>query len=83
MKRPHQPDLVTGSTPNGSSAAAQAQAQAEARAAQEEIGRLEALCETRTKEVTQARQQLRHGAKGFQAMAAVVKYLTEQVGVRE
>lgn len=49
--------------------------------AAEEIARLEALCETRTKQLNIARMQLKASASGFDAMTVLVKYLTEEVGL--
>ena len=65
LKRANQPDLVTNSVPNAK--------------AVQEVARLEALCESRTKELTYAKMQLKQGLQGFDAMAALVRYLTEQV----
>ena len=45
----------------------------------EEISRLEALCETRTKELNYAKIQLKQGAAGFQAMTVLVQYLSHEV----
>jgi hypothetical protein len=65
MKRPHQPDLVPGG--GGASTGA-------------EIGHLEALVETRNKELSEAHRQLDHGAAGFHAMVTLVDYMTQEVG---
>ena len=61
----NQPDIVRGSVPNAK--------------ALQEVSRLEALCESRTKELQYARMRLNHGLQGFDAMAVLVRYLTEQV----
>ena len=45
----------------------------------EEITRLEALCESRTKELNYARMQLKQGEAGFQAMTVLVQYLSHEV----
>ncbi|XP_078602522.1 uncharacterized protein LOC144876753 isoform X12 [Branchiostoma floridae x Branchiostoma japonicum] len=61
-----QPDLVASNsvTPSKSS---------------KEISRLEALCEARTKELNITKMQLKEGMTGFDAMAVLVKYLTEEM----
>ncbi|XP_066286383.1 platelet binding protein GspB-like isoform X3 [Branchiostoma lanceolatum] len=61
-----QPDLVASNsvTPSKSS---------------KEIARLEALCEARTKELNITKMQLKEGMTGFDAMAVLVKYLTEEM----
>ncbi|XP_078682754.1 uncharacterized protein LOC144917066 isoform X10 [Branchiostoma floridae x Branchiostoma belcheri] len=61
-----QPDLVASNsvTPSKSS---------------KEIARLEALCEARTKELNLTKMQLKEGMTGFDAMAVLVKYLTEEM----
>ena len=65
LKRPHQPDLVTNSIGNAHAA--------------QEISRLEALCESRTKELNLVKLQLRQGAVGMEATLVLVKYLTQEV----
>ena len=64
----NQPDVVTNSVAPTSGAA-------------EEIARLEALCETRTKQLNIARMQLRASAQGFDAMTVLVRYLNEEVSL--
>ena len=44
-----------------------------------DITHLEALCESRTKELNYARLQLKQGAAGFQAMTVLVQYLSYEV----
>ena len=65
LKRSNQPDVVTNSVSSPDTA--------------EEISRLEALCETRTKQLNIARMQLRTGVTGFEAMTVLVNYLTHEV----
>lgn len=65
LKHPNQPDLVTNAI--GSSRAA------------EEISRLEALCESRTKELNYIKLQLKQRNTGFESMAILVKYLTQEL----
>lgn len=47
--------------------------------AAEEISRLEALCESRTKELTFLKMQLKSSVTAFDAMSALVNYLTQEV----
>ena len=64
LKNAHQPDLVTNSiAPN----------------AAKEISRLEALCESRTKELKFLQMQLKEGVAGFDAMSVLVNYLVQEV----
>ncbi|XP_070552234.1 microtubule-associated tumor suppressor candidate 2-like isoform X12 [Ptychodera flava] len=44
-----------------------------------EIKRLEALCEARTKELTLMKIQFKQGLTGFDAMATLVRYMTEEL----
>ncbi|XP_077983657.1 uncharacterized protein LOC144438492 isoform X2 [Glandiceps talaboti] len=44
-----------------------------------EIKRLEALCEARTKELTVMKMQFKNGLTGFDAMATLVQYLTQEL----
>ena len=64
-KKSNQPDVVSNSLTKASAAA--------------EISRLEALCETRTKELNYTTMQLKAGLGAFDGMAVLVRYLTEQV----
>ena len=66
-KKSNQPDVVSNSLTKANAAA--------------EISRLEALCETRTKELNYTRMQLRAGLSAFDGMAVLVRYLTEQVSL--
>ncbi|XP_022250045.1 uncharacterized protein LOC111087503 isoform X2 [Limulus polyphemus] len=45
----------------------------------QEIQRLGALCETRTKELNLLKMQLKHAILGFDSFCVIVKYLTEEV----
>ena len=45
----------------------------------QEISRLGALCEGRTKELNRAKLQLRQTAAGFEAMSVLVNYLARDV----
>ncbi|XP_064607687.1 uncharacterized protein LOC135472223 isoform X2 [Liolophura sinensis] len=47
--------------------------------AAEEISRLEALCESRTKELTLLKMQLKSSVTAFDAMTALVNYLTQEL----
>ena len=63
---------------NGAPAAkASSSAAAEQRA--QEISRLGALCETRTKELNRAKLHLRQTAAGFEAMSVLVNFLAQDV----
>ncbi len=66
-KKAAPPDVVSASLRQSEEAAAA------------EVARLEALCETRTKQLRTTRLQLRAGLGAFDAMATLVRYLTEQV----
>ncbi|XP_023234351.1 restin homolog isoform X2 [Centruroides sculpturatus] len=44
-----------------------------------EIRRLGTLCESRTKELTRLKMQLRHASLGFDAVAVLFRYLTEEL----
>lgn len=46
----------------------------------QEVTRLEALCETRTKELNYARLQMKSNLQAFDAMTVMVQYLSEDVG---
>lgn len=46
----------------------------------QEVTRLEALCETRTKELNYARLQMKSNLQAFDAMTMMVQYLSEDVG---
>jgi len=46
---------------------------------QREVQRLEALCETRTKQLNMVKLQLQTTTLGFDGMAATVKYLAHDV----
>ncbi|XP_076331213.1 uncharacterized protein LOC143236684 [Tachypleus tridentatus] len=45
----------------------------------QEIQRLGALCETRTKELNLLKMQLKHAILGFDSFCVIVKYLTEEL----
>ncbi|XP_064636975.1 CAP-Gly domain-containing linker protein 1-like isoform X3 [Lineus longissimus] len=66
IKGAHQPDLVSNSIGSRAHAA-------------QEISRLEALCEARTKELNYAKMQLKAGIEGFDAMSIMVQYLTSEL----
>lgn len=46
----------------------------------QEVTRLEALCETRTKELNYARLQMKSNLQAFDVMTVMVQYLSEDVG---
>lgn len=46
----------------------------------QEVTRLEALCETRTKELNYAKLQMKSNLQAFDAMTVMVQYLSEDVG---
>ncbi|XP_022237255.1 restin homolog isoform X2 [Limulus polyphemus] len=45
----------------------------------QEIQRLEALCETRTKQLNWLKLQLKHATLGFDSFSVLIKYLTEEL----
>lgn len=49
--------------------------------AKQEIVRLEALCESRTKELNLAKFEMKSCLSGFDAMAALVNYLSHDVSL--
>ena len=63
----NQPDVVSGSVSKAASV--------------QEISRLEALCEARTKELNYTKLQLKSRVQGFEAMTILVKYMTEEVSI--
>ncbi len=65
IKRPHQPDVISSTIDNVTAA--------------QEVTRLEALCEARTQSLNLVKKQLRQRSQGFEAMAVLLKYLTEEV----
>ena len=65
MKRPQHPDVVTNAISQAS--------------VSKEVTRLEALCEGRTKELNKIKIELRKRNRGFEAMAVLIKYFTEEV----
>ena len=69
-----------GAAPTAAAAAAGASALAEQQA--QEISRLEALCESRTKQLNYAKLQLKQSAAGFQAMSVLVDYMAHDVSTR-
>lgn len=46
----------------------------------QEVTRLEALCESRTKELNYARLQMKSNLQAFDAMTVMVQYLSQDVG---
>ena len=50
--------------------------------AQQEITRLEALCEARTKELNYTKMQLKARITSFEAMTTLVKYMSEEVSLK-
>ena len=82
QNRNSKPGSVPGKPPSGglgSKRSQQPSNQLVSAAHREEVTRLEALCESRTKELNYARMQFKQSVAGFEAMSVLVKYLTEEV----